>query len=431
MQKEFLQDYQEDENERIERFRQEILRQGKLTPETMFPPKERFRRLSKPYAVACLPPAASIWPQVPLYGSLIIPIFPTAVRSFSYFHGFDVSDIRKLVDFCKDTGRVQFLLAENPLSYLGLDFLEPIFAELRPPCMCSCSELLDVDTRSDNFRKWRVEFDTLSRIRFLPGLRALAREDGLTREFLLNELDVYGLEYAYLRAKGLDMIADDIENSLVDDPARAWSLLITLGRFIINPKVVVLRAIQTFNKEQLAIATEIAKNYGLAAPRVTMPCEIGTYLMEALTFVPEGIEACRDLVYHYSHRDIQNVMNAINEGAIAKNADIVRLKSDELRVIFDLVWQDMGVETKMGLAKYLIPVAIGTVGTILSPALGLLGALGFYVAEKIAEDRGESVSERVVKEITPGYAMAIYHFKKRYALDRRLIACPRPSRTST
>lgn len=148
-----------------------------------------------------------------------------------------------------------------------------------------------------------------------------------------------------------------------------------------------------------------------------MPCEIGSFLLQQLTFAPNGLDACKDLVYHYSRRDLYNVMNAINEGALNKNREILKTKVSALKETFRLVWEDMELETRESIAKFLIPVTLGAIGLIFSPTAGLLGTLGFYLAEKVSEKIGDPLSERIVKRISPGYMVTIFDFKKKYGLD--------------
>ena len=38
-----------------------------------------------------------------------------------------------MIDLAKETDRVQFVLSSKPTRYEGLDHLQPIFEEMRPP----------------------------------------------------------------------------------------------------------------------------------------------------------------------------------------------------------------------------------------------------------------------------------------------------------
>jgi hypothetical protein len=46
-----------------------------------------------------------------------------------------MSDIPRLIDLAKETGRVQFCLESNPTNYIGLSHLEHLFYEMRPPML--------------------------------------------------------------------------------------------------------------------------------------------------------------------------------------------------------------------------------------------------------------------------------------------------------
>jgi hypothetical protein len=72
--------------------------------------------------------------MLPLYGSIIILIPPWLREQLIDQFGFGTdSDTERLIEFAKNSGRVQFSLIIKPSEYVHLDYLEPIFKELKPP----------------------------------------------------------------------------------------------------------------------------------------------------------------------------------------------------------------------------------------------------------------------------------------------------------
>lgn len=163
------------------------------------------------------------------------------------------------------------------------------------------------------------------------------------------------------------------------------------------------------------------RTLGLVTERVSMPYEIGSFLMDQLTFQPESFEACMDLVSRFDQRDLQKVMSAICKGAIEKDKKVLSDSASKLNEVFELVWQDAAkVASRVKLAKFLIPVSIGAVGVVLNQSVGLLGGLGFAIAERVSSVTEQSISERIVRSISPGYAFTLYDFRKRYGVvDKR------------
>lgn len=132
MNREFLQDYEARERELLEKFQRSVL-EGKFGSDQIYPPKERFVKICEPIAKAGVAPFGSIWPLIPLYGSLVVPIAPKPRETFAQAHGFGARDLDKLIDFCKDTGKVQFVLNTFPTDYEGLDYLDSLLVEIVPP----------------------------------------------------------------------------------------------------------------------------------------------------------------------------------------------------------------------------------------------------------------------------------------------------------
>lgn len=90
MEKEFLEDYLAKEKIEIDRFLDDLLR---VDSHSSYPDKSRFHKLKEPIGKGAL--FSSIWPQIPLFGSFIIPIIPVEEDYFHKFHGIEKRDLER------------------------------------------------------------------------------------------------------------------------------------------------------------------------------------------------------------------------------------------------------------------------------------------------------------------------------------------------
>jgi len=135
--REYLEDYEQTEREEFERLVGKTLEEGSYSFENdRYPPNERFVKLKKPVAKVSWETMniRNIWGQIPFSGSLILPLgaIPKRVFERTYCR---ISEIPKIIDFIKNTGRLQVALNSDPTMYTGLDYLDPLFDELKPPVL--------------------------------------------------------------------------------------------------------------------------------------------------------------------------------------------------------------------------------------------------------------------------------------------------------
>ena len=105
MDREYLTDYEKRELEAHEEFRKMLI-DDKFGIEDIFPPENRFIKLSKPIAWYF---EGDFWPQIPISGSTIQMLFPVKMKYFKKTHGYEYSDIDRIIDFIKETGKIQSL----------------------------------------------------------------------------------------------------------------------------------------------------------------------------------------------------------------------------------------------------------------------------------------------------------------------------------
>jgi hypothetical protein len=156
--KKYLQEYQAQEEEEFEHFKSKILSHG-LNPEDRYPSLQRFRNVHQPIAQATCSTYRfyneKIWSQIPFPGTLLIPLSAYDKDHMLKGCGFEVSDIPNLITLAKETGRVQFGLADPPINFENMEHFEPIFTELKPPELLYMPEVaLSTDPQTiQNFRK--------------------------------------------------------------------------------------------------------------------------------------------------------------------------------------------------------------------------------------------------------------------------------------
>lgn len=421
MNREYLEDYKQKEEEDLERFLFQKIRNGTFSfEEDRYPAKERFFKLTEPVAVLTplLPETNNIWAEVPFSGSLVVHIAPLSHSEFEEAY-FEVSKIPEIIDFIKETGRLQIGFNFPATSYEGLDYLDPFFTELRPPYLSLApATILGTEKEIDTAA---AMFGSLATIRHVDYLRGLVSSRTLFREVLNREL------YTYVALKlGDYAVVEDIENLLVDCPKAAHIALSACKNFITDPEREVFSRLKNYNKEAMNLSRVLPKDY--QPKEINFPNEIGEFLMkDKLTYAPQGLDACKDIIYHYEAYDLQKVQKALNNGIVLNHPDIVSKSTEELFEILDNVWGDKTIPNRIKNIEIGVPVSIAAIGGIVAGLSGLfaggfLAELGFKVVEKATEKyaeklfgvKGEHLTEKLAKLRTKSYQANIYDFKRKY-----------------
>ncbi|WXG44284.1 MAG: hypothetical protein WED04_09670 [Promethearchaeati archaeon SRVP18_Atabeyarchaeia-1] len=153
----FLLDYDNREKEELDRF----LVKAKKGMIERYPPLARF--INAREHLAGINIGLSMWGVIPFYGSTVIQLEPTNDRrSFDNLYretGFTSKDLDRLIDFVKQTGRLQFVLTQRPTRYQSLEFLRPLFEELKPPIAPTSFAVL---LKPKRVKQYFTEFDTLA-----------------------------------------------------------------------------------------------------------------------------------------------------------------------------------------------------------------------------------------------------------------------------
>jgi len=414
--REYLEDYEQKEYHQQERFLKD-LREGRFSLSVdKYPPDSRFVNIQKPVTLAFGATFhGNLWSMIPFCGSMLLTIPPIPQSDFERLF-FRASQIPEIIEFIKETGRLEIALPSSPRAYEGLTYLEPIFRELNPPELISIPTEVFGDKKT--IQKAKETFFTLGRISFF---------DFLAEEFPQALSDMVGKScHVYtILTLGRYSIVEDIENMMVDDPRQAFLLLGIYKMFIVEPLTDMRCDVICNTMEEIKKCRTMPIVY---QPKdVQLPCEIGQFLTRNLTYAPKGLHACRQLMYDYDIYDLQKVHESLNKAILENEPDIMNAKAKELSEILDNVWNDKTVPNRIKNIEIGVPVSIAAIGGIVAglPGLfagGFLSELGFKVMEKAAEKyaeklfstKEEGLTERLAKLRMKSYQANIYDFKKKY-----------------
>lgn len=421
MKREFLQDRDQKEQAAFQKLEKCIL-EGKFSfSKDRYPPNDRFVNLQNPVAVVVGTDTVkwnAIWSQIPFSGSLILLIQPCSKKAFETVF-FKVSEIPSVIDFIKETGRLQIALNREPLAYEGLDYMDPFFTELNPPYYHMAPSSIFVVERK--FQEYVNMFDTLASVKFKRIMkRSMSKIDPFLYEGTLIQ---FAVTYALLKAGGY-AVAEDVENLMIDDPESAFILFCACRDFIIDPLTDLRSDLRNCGMQSARMAQMLPSLY---RPQPQFPCEIGKFLVKKLTYAAQDIRACYELMDHYDANDLRKVQQALNDGIVTSHPDIVTKSTGELSQILDNVWNDKTIPNRIKNLEIGVPVSIAAIGGIVAGlpgafAGGFLSELGFRVVEKATEKyaeklfnvKEERLTERLAKLRTQSYQANIYDFKKKY-----------------
>jgi hypothetical protein len=381
----------------------------------------RFYRPRQPIASKAL--SATLWAQVPIFGTVVVPILPVRESDFLEIHGFETRDIARLVDFCKDTGRVQFVLGANPTNYVGYDYLDPILEELKPPFYNTSP----VEQYADlsQLQAWATEFDTAGAITFWPMLQDVLGEQGFDVFYSRLRFQQLRNAYLYLNALGYKAVSQRVLDTIVTDPGEAHKILYFYKQFLINPLTDPLKTIPCFSLGYLRLMREVDSEFAVNTEKVLFPSEVGAFLMKQITLVPESFEACRDVIVRFQQQDIIGIVHALGKAVAASDFEVAMARASDLNKILGDIWNESRhYEQRIKGITYGVDLIIGAAGFGLGQIaggipgglMGLLAFLGFKVLDDSKVKLSERLGSQIAAKVSPVYTPAIFDFQKKYNL---------------
>ena len=283
----YLRNYEEEELEQKSRFETAFLR-----GETNSYPAYRFRNIKLPVAHRAVD--SVLWPQIPMFGSVIVPIFPTTKESFADVHKFDTHELDRLIDIWKESGRVQFSLAAGPTRYEGLDFLERLLTEVKPVIGFGLPLARLGDGEST--KKIEAEFDAASSIAFWPYVREFLGDQGLDPTYVEDRYNMLRAAFVNLRLLGFTRLTDSIMDTIGVDPADAYVKLLFNKKFLLNQLTDPIGGTCCFSLDELRIMKGVDVERVVRPEIGQLPNEIGAFLLKELTPYPERLTAGKNLI---------------------------------------------------------------------------------------------------------------------------------------
>lgn len=408
---EFLQDYSAKETEERNRFLKR-LKEGKVSKDEIYPPKDRFVKLKEP--IASPVSLNKIWGCIPLYGSTMVNLYPFHDRkefdeAYQKSVGFTSYNFDEMIDLVKDTGRIQFIIDGDPTSFKNLEFLEPLLNELKPPTALSSFRSIIGD---ETLRKCQIEFETLSNLGFTRFINNVSPTKN--KNMILSKL-FYA--YAGLKTTGYMEIVDEIETLMTINPHEALRYLSVFGDLLVFPRYNLLKSIGIFNTNDFIEARELGEPYDVKINE-NIPYEIGKFLLNKIVCYPETFDGCMRMIQEYDNYELYKVLGALDKGVKRKKTDTIEDKRINMSEILDNVWKDAD-KIKLGSEgiSYGVSLGIVLIGELAAglPGAGLLAGLGFQTIDRFWGVKSEPISEKIAKFASPNYLVAIYDFKKKYA----------------
>ncbi|PKL69953.1 MAG: hypothetical protein CVV30_00840 [Methanomicrobiales archaeon HGW-Methanomicrobiales-1] len=326
--------------------------------------------------------------------------------TFENAYNISINDIAEFVKFVKDTNKVQFVLSEPPISYAGLDYLDPILEELAPP-VYAMNKNYQNTAMQQSFDQSEKDLDSILKIVLRkipdPSIKSHFRKD-------------YIRQYAFLKHFGFTELSEQFFDTILIDPEFAtknlefaYSMLVhpLIDPFKANP-VVPLEMIQ--NTRTLNVSTKID-------PKNVFIPEVGNFLLKKTTQYPDSLHACKCVIADYKKNDLYSVYSALNEAVIDKNSTKIIENKNELEEIMDNVWHDTAIQGNKAKCKLGVDVICGIVGFSIGSLGGLIGSIGGATAGFAASRATQSpvldkYVESIAKKIAKPYMVKIYDFQK-------------------
>jgi len=350
-------------------------------------------------------PCSSIWSQIAFSGTVIFPLHPLRQETFESGWHISTTEFPDLIQFVKETKKIQFVLTAPPTAYKEFDYLEPILTELKPPMYTQIGrenqELRDLASKCNSEINYLISLS--------PSWKFRAQFISTQRHIINDYINCYTM----LRYLGFKEIADTFVDNFLADPKFSEIYIATAFDLLVHPLIDPFKANLSFCIDKIQKAKEMGINTHLSSKDASFP-EVGSYLMTKCTPYPESLHACRNLIDDYQENDLFEVYAALNNAIIDKNDTSILQRTDEIKVILDNVWNDTTIKSNATAYYYGINITCGVIGYCLKDAPGLLVSLGLKVLDCSKSKYLDQFSELISKRTASPYMATIYDFKKEY-----------------
>lgn len=420
--REYLVDYSASEREALTRFGRDLIEDPSHAGH--YPTDDRLPGVKWPVATS----TQNVWGVIPFHGSTLAGVVPRDTRAdfdkWNSHVGINSRNIGQVIDFCKDTRRLFFCLRTDPIHYSNLDFLEPLFYELRPPLVAT--RPVETWGPDSEIRKWWKRFDQCAQGEFVGAIENVSRITGITNPaYISSRVDHYRSDYLVFRLFGYNDWADALEGLMITQPEMAMSAFADLGNAIAVPYTLPFSSLPILGSEELA-ALKSTRTSLTAGPvhqieEQSPPLEVGTYLLRKKVLYPQSIDGCYDVIQRYDAVDLDRVRDAMSRALRDRAPDALDSSAQELGAACDRVWQDVDSvgrrdrvgEGLVGSSPTIAFAAIGAlVGGPIGAGVGLLSGAAVSLLDKMVGDRLGRVGRSVFRRLSESpYLAEIYDFK--------------------
>ena len=418
MDKEFLEEYEKKEEEEYQKYVQRVFSNG-LEISGKYPDLSRFPKIQEPIIILEVeqdkPYQGDLWSQIPFAGSIMISLKPVSKDNCSVVNGFDPDDISELIKLAKETGKVQFGLGGIAIFFQNLDYLDPIFQELRPPILRPMPLRYFLDEKTE--KKWMDEFFTIAKISYVDYVREICGSNWESEHTVMHSLLDKAEIFLTMKMMNLNDECDKLSNYLIDDPFFADDYMVKMC-YLTVPKINPLTSNVNVNISKLFNADS---NEKYKERKITVP-EIGKLLMKKIVVHPTTYYGCITVMEHYAQNDLYKILRSMSDAIVSNDIDKIFHDSANLELSFDNAWKDaIKIKSDSEKIRTGISIATGIVGGIVTNSTtgipGLLAGLGFNYIDKRLDASNSSISEKIAKIRKKDYLINIYDFSKKYSLS--------------
>jgi len=365
---------------------------------------ERLEKLKSPI-FNIVEPCGSIWGQVAFSGTVIFPLHPLPQQVFEKGHNISIKEFPDLIQFVKDTKKIQFVLTDLPTNYKEFEYLEPLLTELEPP--------LYTQTGGKDKRLQDLTIESTDEINFLipfsPKWTFLSHS--ISGNYIITD---YIRDYTMLRYQGFNDIADVFIDNFLADPEFAQLYIQTAYDLLVHPIIDPFKANPSFSIETLQRANQLGIQSKISQQKSLLP-EVGSFLMKKCTHYPSSLHACKNIIGEYEDYDLYSVYSALNDAVNDRKDSEIISKNCELQDILDNVWNDTRIKSYSTGYYYGINIACGMIGYCLGGgAPGFFTALGLKTLDSSKSRYIDKISESISKRAAPPYLASVYDFKNKY-----------------
>lgn len=434
MNKEYLLDYQAKEREELDRFVRKIQSKG-LDQDDRYPSLERLGIDHHPIVYSVCSTyrfdKEKIWSQIPLAGTLLIPLPAFHKEHVLNACGFDVSDIPDLIRVAKDTGRVRFGLADSPEYYENMEHFDDIFKEFKPPELLYMPYEASSSTDPMTFRKFEEEFEALANVNYYASWAKFANNNSVQQNEISSLMQHRKDTFVYMKILDIEEEVNNISDLLVTDPLQA-DILLSAYEYLIEPIFDPLRASKNYSLSEIqhyrlnSLSATIPSSSSQQIPNLhSFPVEIGRFITKKLVLYPSTYSGCDAIIQKYEQNGLYKVLEALDKAIKTQKGEEIPNHISELNEIMDNTWKDANKVNRLREAvRYGISVAIGSVttaassvtGVDASTAMGLLASVGFLAVDKALSKVEMSMTNKLSRFFINPYLINLYDFQKKYNL---------------